>query len=329
MSAARDAGGDPGPRAHCLVAEQYRVLNDVLLPALAQQGIQLLKRKDWSERQARWIKRYFRSEVLPVLTPIGLDPAHPFPRVQNKSLNFVVSVRGSDAFGRSSGVGDRAGAALAAARAAAPRPRWRAARTTSSCSPRSSTSTSAEVFPGMEVAGCYQFRVTRNSDLWVDEEEVDDLMRALKGELTSRNYGDAVRLEVADTCTEEIAELLLGLLQLEKQDLYRVHGPVNLHRLSAIYDRTDRPDLKFPPFLPGLPQRIDGKQDMFAALRERRRPAAPPLRVLRPGAGPPAPGGGGPRRAGDQADALPHRLGLAGRGGADRRGARRQGGHRR
>jgi polyphosphate kinase len=254
-------------RARLLVEEQYRVLNDVLLPALQQQQIHVLKRKDWSERQARWIKRYFRSAVLPVLSPIGLDLAHPFPRVQNKSLNFAVSVSGNDAFGRSSGL------AIVQVPRSLPRVLQLPAKLASG--PHDFVLLSsiihehvAEVFPGMEVRSCDQFRVTRNSDLWVEEEEVDDLMRALKGELSSRNYGDSVRLEVADTCLDEIADRLLALLQLGRHDLYRVHGPVNLHRLSAIYDRTVRPDLKFKPFLPGLPGRLEGKSDMFAALRE-------------------------------------------------------------
>ena len=253
--------------ARALIEEQYRVLNDVLLPALQEQGIRVLKRSDWDQRQARWIKRYFRSEVQPVLSPIGLDPAHPFPRVQNKSLNFVVAVHGADAFGRTSGV------AVVQVPRSLPRLLQLPDRIAGGAHDFVMLSSIVhehieEVFPGMQVISCDQFRVTRNSDLWVDEEEVDDLMRALKGELSTRNYGDSVRLEVADTCTEEIASQLLTYLQLEKHDLYRVNGPVNLHRLVAIYDRTDRPDLKFQPFIPGVPERLEGDRDMFEVLRK-------------------------------------------------------------
>ena len=254
-------------RVEELVEKQYRLLNEVLLPELEQAGIRLFKRDDWDDRQRRWIKRYFRSQVLPVLTPVGLDPAHPFPRVLNKSLNFIVEVAGEDAFARSSGV-----AVLQVPRSL---PRMIALPPKIATGPLGFVMISsvihehvAEVFSGMKVRSCAQFRVTRNSDLWVDEEEVDDLMRALQGELRRRHYGDAVRLEVADNCTEEMARTLLSLLELEPRDLYRVNGPVNLHRLSAIYGHADRPDLKYPPFLPGTPDRLEQGANLFETLRK-------------------------------------------------------------
>ena len=255
-------------RAHALVDEQYRVLNDVVLPELAEAGIRVLKRSSWNDRQQRWIKRYFRSEVLPVLSPIGLDPAHPFPRVLNKSLNFVVGVRGNDAFGRSSGV------AVVQVPRSLPRVISLPAKIADGANDYVLLSSIIhehvnEVFPGMEVTSCDQFRVTRNSDLWVEEEEVDDLMRALQGELPRRHYGDAVRLEVADTCTDEMASFLLDLLRLGADDVYRVNGPVNLHRMAAIYGRAERPELKFAPFLPGVPELIEqGGQNIFETLRK-------------------------------------------------------------
>ena len=257
-----------GERAHELVREQYRVLNEVLLPGLESAGIRVVKRGDWSERQRRWIKRFFRAEVLPVLSPIGIDPAHPFPRVLNKSLNFVVGVRGNDAFGRTTNV--------AVVQVPRSLPRVIELPTSISGGEHDYVLLSSVVhefvdegFPGMEVTSCDQFRVTRNSDLWVEEEEVDDLMRALKGELPRRNYGDAVRLEVADTCDDGTARFLLDLLQLETGDLYRADGPVNLHRLTAIYSRTERDDLKYKPFIPGTPECIEqGGHDMFEVLRK-------------------------------------------------------------
>jgi len=253
-------------RAHELVSEQYRVLNDVLLPALAEAGIRVLKRAEWNDRQQRWIKRFFRSEVLPVLSPIGLDPAHPFPRGLNKGLNFVVGVRGSDAFGRSSGV------AIVQVPRSLPRvialPEKIAGGKDDYVLLSSIIHDHIEqVFPGMEVNSCDQFRVTRNSDLWVEEEEVDDLMRALQGELPRRHYGDAVRLEVADSCTDEMVRRLLDLLKLGEDDAYRVNGLVNLHRMESIYEHAERPDLKFAPFLPGVPDRIERSSDLFETLR--------------------------------------------------------------
>ncbi len=252
--------------AHALVDEQYRVLNEVLLPVLETQQIRLLKRAVWTPRQARWIKRYFNQEVLPLLTPMGLDTSHPFPRILNKSLNFVVQVEGDDAFGRDSGV-----AVVQVPRAL---PRLIALPDTIADGPNEFVLLSSivhahvdDLFPGMNVTSCHQFRVTRNSDLWVEEEEVDDLLHAIKGELSARNFGDAVRLEVASDISDEMARFLLEKFELGPADLYRVNGPVNMHRLVAIWEIAARPDLKYPPFVPSVPKRISQSQDLFEAIR--------------------------------------------------------------
>ncbi len=253
--------------AHELVAEQYRVLNEDLLPELENEGIRLLRRNEWGQRQRRWLKRFFSAEVLPVLTPLGLDPAHPFPRVLNKGLSFVISVDGKDAFGRASGT----------AVLQVPRSLPRLIRLPSEVAQNEyafvllSSIIHAhveELFPGMEVSGCHQFRVTRNSDLWVDEEEVEDLLQALKGELLSRKYGAAVRLEVADTCDDAAASEMLKRLDLDAGDLYRVRGPVNLHRMAAVYELVDRPDLKYPSFVPHIRRRIKHGADLFEVIRK-------------------------------------------------------------
>lgn len=252
--------------AHELVTEQYRVLNEVLIPALENEGIRFVKRTDWSPRQRSWIRRYFVREVLPVLSPIGLDPAHPFPRILNKSLNFMSSLEGKDAFGRDSGI----------AIVQAPRSLPRLVHLPASCSdgPNEFVFLSsiihahvAELFPGMKPTGCYQFRVTRNSDLFVDEEEVDDLLRALEGELPSRRFGDAVRIEVADDCPPEMVSYLRAQFNLAEHEIFRVNGPVNLSRLLSIVDLVDRRDLKFPSFVPGLPLRMARNADLFDVIR--------------------------------------------------------------
>lgn len=254
-------------RCHRLVDEQYTTLNDVLLPALEAAGIRLLRRTEWSDETAAWLQEYFAREVLPVLTPMRLDPAHPFPRVLNKSLNFVVSIEGRDAFGRLG----------RAAVIQAPRvlPRVIAIPESVSGRPYDFVLLSSVIhasidtlFPGMLVTGCYQFRVTRNSDLWVDEEEIDDLLHALKGQLPRRNFGGAVRLEVADNCPPEMAEFLMEEFSLGEADLYQVNGPVNLHRLEALVHLLDRPDLKYPGFIPGRPERLERGRDLFAAVRD-------------------------------------------------------------
>ncbi|MDP2830392.1 MAG: polyphosphate kinase 1 [Sulfuricellaceae bacterium] len=250
-----------------LVDQQYKLLNEVILPAMARQDIRFLRRTHWSPEQSEWIKAYFFREVMPVLTPIGLDPAHPFPRVINKSLNFAVELEGKDAFGRSSSN------AIVQAPRVLPRviqlPKEIAGHEYGFVFLSSILHAHVnELFNGMNVKGCYQFRVTRNSNLFVDEEEVTNLRAALQGELSHRHYGNAVRLEVADNCSPEMTAFLLQQFGLGPDDLYQVNGLVNLVRLFQIPDRVDRPDLKYPSFVPGLPDCLDEKQiDMFQAIR--------------------------------------------------------------
>ncbi len=248
-----------------LVEAQYKLLNEVLLPKLADEGIHFRRRKDWTAPQKLWIRDYFFRELLPVLTPIGLDPAHPFPKVLNKSLNFAVELDGRDAFGRSSG------AAIVQAPRALPRLIRLPAGVAGSGYDFVFLSSIlhahvGELFSGMNVLGCYQFRVTRNSDLFVDEEEVTNMRIALQGELLHRHFGDAVRLEVADSCSERMVEFLLQQFGLDANDLYRVAGPVNLYRLREVPDQVERPELKYPAFQPGLPAALEDKSDLFEVL---------------------------------------------------------------
>ncbi|MGA9851495.1 MAG: polyphosphate kinase 1 [Gammaproteobacteria bacterium] len=248
-----------------LIAEQYRVLNEMLIPALANERIHIVRRDHWSTAQEAWLRRYFDDELLAILSPLGLDPAHPFPRILNKSLNFIVPLQGKDAFGRHSGM----------AIVQAPRSLPRVIQLPTN-DPRSHEFVMLssvihtyvdELFPGMKVMGCYQFRVTRNSDLYVDEEEVVDVLRAVQGELASRRYGDAVRLEVSSDCPEDTANFLLRQFELRRDDLYAVHGPVNLNRLGEVYELANRPDLKFPAFVPGVPRQLMKSNDLFETLR--------------------------------------------------------------
>ncbi|MGH8685025.1 MAG: polyphosphate kinase 1, partial [Nitrosospira sp.] len=200
-------------QAHSLVARQYQLLNQNILPGLANEGIRFLRRNTWNDVQREWIKAFFFRELMPVLTPIGLDISHPFPRVLNKSLNFAVELEGRDAFGRSSGT----------AIVQAPRvlPRVITLPKEISDNEYSFVFLSSilhahvgELFSGMSVLGCYQFRATRNSDLFVDEEEVKNLRIALQGELPQRHFGNAVRLEVADNCPQHMSDFLLEQLGL-------------------------------------------------------------------------------------------------------------------
>jgi len=249
-----------------LVAEQYRCLNELLLPALAAEGVPLLEPEDWSPQAREWLEQYFEREVEPVLSPLGLDPARPFPRIQNKSLNFIVRLEGKDAFNRDSEL------AIVQAPRSLPRvvplPGEGASRGCVLLSTIVQTFVD-KLFSGIKVIGCYQFRVTRNSDLFVDEEEIDDLRRALEGELQHRRYGAAVRLETSYDCPEDLVKFLQAQFASNGLDTYPVAGPVNLNRLSAVYDLVQRPDLKYPIFTPGMPRRLIGSSDIFAGIRQR------------------------------------------------------------
>ncbi|WP_028536996.1 polyphosphate kinase 1 [Paludibacterium yongneupense] len=251
-----------------LVLEQYGIMRESLFPALHKANIFFLRRSEWTEQQQQWIHDFFFRELMPILTPIGLDPSHPFPKVLNKSLNFAVELDGRDAFGRQSGI----------AIVQAPRILPRVIRVPAAiCDGHRhvfvflSSMLHAHVhnlFPGMTIKGCYQFRVTRDSELNVEDEDLKNLRTALQGELRQRQFGDAVRLEVADNCPAHMEEFLLTQFGLEKRDLYRVDGPVNLVRLMQVPDLVDRPDLKFAPFVPSLPAELENKSGLFEAIRQ-------------------------------------------------------------
>jgi polyphosphate kinase len=247
-----------------LVAVQYHCLNAVLLPALQSAGVRLLAAAEWSPATHAWAEEYFSTHVEPVLSPLALDPARPFPRIQNKSLNFIVMLSGADAFGRDCDL----------AVVQAPRTLPRVIAIDGEVHSYLSLAALVEafagrLFSGMSVLGCHQFRLTRNSDLFVDEEEVDDLRRALEGELAHRRYGAAVRLETSATCPPELVDFLCRQFNLGPSDCYSAPGPVNLNRLSALYAMVDRADLKYPVFTAGIPAELAGRPNMFAVLRKR------------------------------------------------------------
>lgn len=252
-------------RAADLVAAQYECWNRVLRPALNDAGLRVMGRDAWTPAQTEWLREYFRNEILPVLSPLGLDPAHPFPKILNKSLNIVVVLEGRDAFGRAGH--------LAIVRAPRSLPRIIQLPEAISGGAHDFVFLSAmlatfvdELFPGMQVKGAYQFRVTRNSELLVDEEEVDNIALALRDELVGRGYLRAVRLEIAEQCPPAIVQALLHNFELNENAVYRINGPVNLSRVLQIYDLVQRPELKFPPYTPRVPAGVD---TMFKTVAER------------------------------------------------------------
>lgn len=250
-------------QVHAAIARQYQILNEDILPALAQENIRFLRREELSEAQSRWVSDYFREQVLPVLTPISLDPAHPFPRLVNKSLNFIVTLEGKDAFGRNMNL------AIVPAPRSLPRVVRLPDHLTEGHDHHVMLSAIihehvSELFPGMTATGCHQFRVTRNADLELDE-DVDDLAKALKGELSSRRFGRAVRLEVTENCPDALVDYLLARFNLNPSQLYRVNGPVNLARLVSNFNR---PALRYKPFVPALPAALQKTGSIFEAMKK-------------------------------------------------------------
>lgn len=256
--------------AHEIVADQYATLNHILVPELQKENIRFVRRNHWNETQKAWINNYFKESLQPVFSAVGLDPSHPFPRVLNKSLNFIVSLEGKDAFGRSNGL------AIVPVPRSLPRIIKLPPEATDGDNDFVFLSSIlhahvSELFPGMTVTGCYQFRLTRNTNLFIDEEEVEDIMSALRGELSTRDFGGAIRLEVADNCPPHLVDYLLERFNLDESALYQVNGPVNLHRLNAVPDMANRPDLQFPPFAPKkLSKKIPNKKSFKLFMRQKK-----------------------------------------------------------
>ncbi len=239
-------------QAHDLVNRQYALYQNVLIPQLRKAGIQFLLPNFWTNEQQAWAEDFFKEELLPLLTPIALDPAHPFPRVINKSLNFIVQLDGKDAFGR------KAHLAVVQAPRALPRlvtmpKRLCADQETFVFLSSFIQAFVYQLFPGMKVLGCYQFRVTRNSDLFVSDDEVTDLRQALQGELPTRHLGDAVRLETNINIPNDLLQRLCKENNLDPRDCYQVNGPVNLVRLAQLPDLVDKVKLTFSPYIPASP----------------------------------------------------------------------------
>ena len=263
MKAALSAISDA---ARALIDQQYRVLNQQLFPALAERGVRLVRNADRTPAERAWAADYFQREVRPLLTPIGLDSAHPFPQIVNKSLNFIVELSGLDAFGRLTTI-----AVLKAPRVL-PRiikmpPEISGAQNEFILLSSVITAHLADLFPGREIVAYSQFRVTRDADLWIDDQEVKNLRQALRGELKDRQFGLPLRLEVAASCPDHLARFLLTQFELADDDLYRCDGPVNIMRLTSLIDQVDIAALKYDVFVPGRPERLAGEPDILAAIR--------------------------------------------------------------
>ena len=252
-----------------LIGQQYELLNQVMFPELTKAGVRFVQSEDWNEEQKDWLSQYFDEQIVPVLTPLTFDPSRPFPRILNKSLNFITRLRGKDAFGRRRHRG----------MVQAPRSLPRIIRLPDELSEPGEHNFVFlssiirmhvdRMFPGLDVDGCYQFRITRNSNLYVDDEEVSDLVRALEGQLEASRYGAAVRIEIGSGCPEDLQEFLLDHFKLEGRDMYLVEGPVNLNRLATVCEIGDRPNLLYEPFTQGLPDELRSDEDIFSILAKK------------------------------------------------------------
>jgi polyphosphate kinase len=256
-------------RAHALVDRQYALFNQTLVPELARHGVVIVNHAERTPAQRAWVREYFERDVKPLLSPIGLDPSHPFPQVMNKALNFVVQLAGRDAFGRPSTI------AILKVPRVLPRVIPLPARISGGKQAFVMLTSVIrahlqDVFPGRGIAGFSQFRVTRDSELWVDEREVHNLRQALRMELSQRHFGNAVRLEIARSCPQPLETLLREQYQLPEAAVYRVDGPVNLVRLTELADHLTQPALRWPPFAPAWPAKVPHSTegaDMFEAMR--------------------------------------------------------------
>lgn len=255
-------------RVRLLVWQQYEMLNKVIIPEFAKEHIYFPQSDEWDDQQRQWLQDLFHNEIVPVLTPLTLDPSRPFPRLLNKSLNFVIRLHGKDAYGR------RRNRAIVQAPRSLPRViKLPDELGEPGCSNFVFLSSIIhehvdELFPGLKVGGCYQFRVTRNSNLYVDEEEVEDLVRSLEGQLAASRYGAVVRLEISHECPDDLSDFLLDHFSLEKEDMFTVDGPVNLNRLARVCEMAERPDLLYPPFTPGLPAELKTEESIFDVIRK-------------------------------------------------------------
>jgi len=249
---------------HHLVDLQYQTLNEQIMPELKNYGIEFLTHDQWSKDQQRWLKSYFKREVLPILTPIRIDPAHPFPLTINKGLSIVVDLHDPER-------DDAHNIAVVPAPRALPRFIRLPAELSNSEYEYVYLSSIIHanikhLFPNVEVLGCYQLRITRNSDLYVDLEEVEDLARTLEGELPSRLYGEAIRLEVSRNCPGRIIKFLRDRFQISPAFVYQVEGPVNLNRLIGLPDSVNRPSIKYQGFKPSIPNFLSHQSNMFEAI---------------------------------------------------------------
>ncbi len=253
-------------RVREMVEAQFRCWREELVPALAGSGIRFLDVNALGPADRVWVESHYQRQVGPVLTPLGLDPAHPFPQLLNKTLNLIVQLEA-----RQNGELQRRLAVVQV-----PRGLPRLVKLPRDDSQQDYVflahligNNLDDLFPGTRIVGHWQFRVTRNSELYIDEEDVANLLKAVEEELHNRRRGEAVRLEVSADCPEEIRAELLDKLHLTEDDLYVIDGPINPVRLMAVVEGDHSPELRDPPFIARVAPALRDQPDLLAAIRER------------------------------------------------------------
>jgi polyphosphate kinase len=253
-------------RVRRMVEVQNRCWREDLRPTLAKQGINFLNYADLAKGDKDYLDGYYFSQVRPVLTPLAIDPAHPFPQLLNKSLNIMVQL-----------AMEKEGHRLKhLAVVQVPRVLPRLVKLPAAEAAQNYVllgeligNRLGDLFPGTQILGYWTFRVTRNSELYIDEEEVANLLMAVENELHNRRKGDAVRLEVEKDCPQPIRDALLATLRLTEEDLYILEGPLNPTRLMAVYDGDHSPELRDPSFLPAIPPLLRDPTDIFTVMHQR------------------------------------------------------------
>ena len=247
-------------RAHAMSQREYSCWRDVLKPALAKEMVLFKEIDELTKAEFTWLRAYFRREVFPVLTPLAVDPTHPFPLILNKSLNLFVSLRNLR----------KKQAKPLKAVVQVPRILPRLVRIEAKGNKDTFIFLSdavrhfvSDLFPGHKALGAWAFRITRNSHLYVDEEEVENLLLSIEDELHNRRRGAAVRLEIDDTIDQDVLDYLLKSLNLTAQDVLKINGPINLYRLMNLVDLVDRDDLKFPAFDAFVPKELAIQENLF------------------------------------------------------------------
>ena len=253
--------------AQALVEKQYKLFNEELMPDLSRQGIRLITYDERNSAQHKWVKQYFEQNVRPLLTPVSLDPSHPFPQVANKSLNFIVRLTGKDAFGRENDI------AIVKVPRSLPRVIKIPLQNDSSNFDMVTLSSVIrahlkDLFPDRNVGQFSQFRLTRDSELLVDEEDAKNLRTALRHGLEHRQFGKPVRLEVSSGCSDYLSQFLLQQFKLPGEALYKVDGPVNLVRLNQLIDLVKLPKLLFADYEASFPKQMHIDESIFRQIKK-------------------------------------------------------------